>query len=313
MPNTPKNHHYIPQFFLKYFSIVDEHGSNNLWSFDRATKNYKLRGVKNVAALNKFYTYLHDGKEENLEGVFSQAESLAKSVIDKVIKKESIDDQEKADLAMFLALLKVRVPDFKKWTEEGGEKMYKKVNKMTFSNRTQVESMIKRTGKELSKKEIDDLIEFAIDENRYDVKFPPNYWIKIMLSMSLELADLFIDSNWQFYYFDRQYALVTCDNPVVLVPPKEYSRFYGFGQATPGASKIISLTSNIALVIGDVSKNPTIAYLESTNKDLWRWINRITARNSDQFIYSPKYGKLEKLVKDTKVGAFMRKQRVVVG
>lgn len=66
---------------------------------------------------------------------------LAKPILDKLLDRTEITMQEKADFSMFLATLRVRIPDFKKRTEEGGEKMYKKFNKFTFSNREYVETI----------------------------------------------------------------------------------------------------------------------------------------------------------------------------
>jgi hypothetical protein len=156
-------------------------------------------------------------------------------------------------------------------------------------------------------------MDFATDESKYSVKFPPGYWIKTMLTLSLDLADIFIDSNWDVYHFDRQYALVTSDNPVVLVPPKNYHPFYGYGLATPGTVKIISLSSSVCLVTKELTKTPEIIHKDWSKKDLSKWLNKITAANSDRFIFSPEKGKLEKLVKDTKIDEYLREQRVQVG
>lgn len=308
MKNQPKRHHYIPQFYLKYFS----QDQNNLWVFDRVKKEYRLQGTRKIASENKFYTYTVKGKEENLEDLFGQIEGLAKPILDKLLNKEEITMQEKADFSMFLGALRVRIPDFKKWTEESGEKMYKKFNKLTFSNREYVEKMIKKSGKKVSEQEIDELMDFATDESRYDVKFPPGYWLGTMLRLSLDIADIFIDSNWDLYHFDKKYALLTSDNPVVLVPPKNYDPFYGFGLATVGTVKVIPLSSNVCLVTKELTKTPEIVHKDSTEKDLSRWFNRIVATNSDRFVFSPEKGKLEKLVKDTKIDTYLRVQRVVV-
>src|SRR4030067_1134734 len=124
----PKRHHYIPQFFLKGFS---EDGKK-LWVFDREKKEFRQESILRTAFQNKFYTYQVKGKEENLEGVFSQVESLAKPILEKVTGGEEINNQEKADLAMFLAIMWVRVPDFKKRSEEGAEKMLTQYNNVRF-------------------------------------------------------------------------------------------------------------------------------------------------------------------------------------
>lgn len=308
MPNTAKRHHYIPQFFLKNFSD----NNKDLWIFDRVKKEYRNQSTRKIASENKFYTYISKGREENLERVFSQVEGLAKPILNKITNKEKITPQEKADFSMFLATLRVRIPDFKKWTEEGAEKMYKKRNKITFSNRSYVEGLIKKSGKKLNKKEIDDLMSFATDEERYGVKFPPNYWIKIMLRMSLDVTDLFIDKDWEIYHFKKKYALITSDNPVVLVPPKNPHPFYGYGLATPGTRVVVSVAPNTCLVMGELNKNPTVVGTESDNKNLTKWISRITAANSDRFVFSPFKDKLEKLVKDTKIDTYLRKRKASI-
>ena len=308
MKNQAKRHHYIPQFFLKYFSQDEA----NLWLFDRVKKEYRFQDTRKIASENKFYTYTVKGKEENLEDLLGMIEGLAKPILDKIIKKSEITMQEKADFSMFLAVLRVRIPDFKKWTEEGGEKMYKKYNKIVFSNRQHVENLIKRSGKKVDKKEVDELIDFATDESKYYVKFPPGYWLGTMLKLSLDVADIFIDSNWDIYHFNRKYALLTSDNPVVLVPPKNYHPFYGYGLATPGIVKVISLSSNVCLVTKELTRTPEIIHKDWSKKDLSKWINKITAVNSDRFVFSPEKGKLEKLVKDTKIDTFLREQRVQV-
>jgi hypothetical protein len=308
MQNQPKRHHYIPQFFLKYFS----QDQANLWSFDRVKKEYRYQDTRKIASENKFYTYTVKGKEENLEDLFGMIEGMAKPILDKLLQKTNITMQEKADFSMFLAALRVRIPDFKKWSEEGGEKMYKKYNKIVFSNRKYVEEMIKKSGKTVSKKEVDELIDFATNESRYTVKFPPGYWIGTMLKLSLDVANIFIDSNWDIYHFNKQYALVTSDNPVVLVPPKNYHPFYGYGLATPGTVKVISISSSVCLVAKELTRTPEIIHKDWNNKELSRWFNRITSANSDRFVFSPEEGKLEKLVKDTKIDTYLREQRVQV-
>jgi len=308
MQNQPKRHHYIPQFFLRYFSQDQEH----LWVFDRVKKEYRYQDTRKIASENKFYTYSAKGKEENLEALFGTIEGLAKPIIDKIIARSNITMQEKADLSMFLATLRVRIPDFKKWTEEGGEKMYKKYNKIAFSNREHVEMLIKKSGRKVMEKEVDNLMEIAANENRYSVKFPPGYWIKTMLRLSMGVADIFIDSNWDVYHFNKQFALVTSDNPVVLVPPRDYDPFYGFGLATPGTVKVIALSSGVCLVTKELTRTPVIVHKDWSNKDMSRWFNKITAVNSDRFIFSPEKGKLEKLIKDTKVDQYIREQKVQV-
>lgn len=295
MKNVPTRHHYISQFFLKNFSP----NRSTLWVFDRVKKEIRYQDIKKIASQNKLYSYKKKGGEEkNLEDLLCKVEDLSKPIIDKLISKSEITMQEKADLSLFLALLKVRVPSFKKWTEKSGERFYKDYNQIVFSNRDYVEAQLKRSGNTLTKKEVDDLIVFATDKNRYSVKFPSNYWLGTMLKLSSDLADIFIDSDWDVYHFDKEFALVSSDNPVILIPPKHFDKFFGYGFGTPGTTKIISLSSNMCLVTKDMVKNPLIVHIDSSDKLIWKYFNKFISINSDRFIFSPDKGKLEKIVKD---------------
>lgn len=311
MTSTSKRHHYIPQFFLKNFSIDGQ----NVWLFDRYKKEYRKQSTRKIASENKFYTCEVNEREENLEDLLSKIEGYASPILEKLASEQEITMQEKADFAMFISIMKVRVPDFKKTTEEGGEKMYKKMNKIIFSNKKHVEQMLKKQGIKLSKENLKDLIDFARDGRRYYVEFPANYWLGMMLKLSLEVAKLFTDMDWRVFHFDKKYALITSDNPVVLVPPADYdpNLIYGVGLITRGARKVFSLTPNTCLIITDLNKNPTIRHVNVEDKNVFRSINYVTARNSDRFVYSPGKGKLEKIVKNTKIDEFIRTERVYVG
>lgn len=311
MQGQPKRHHYIPQFFLRSFSI----DGKNLWVFDRYKKEYRYQNIRKIASENKFYSYQTQGKKGNLEKLFSQVEGLASPVLKKILSREEITEQEKADFAMFVSVMKVRVPDFKKWTEEGSEKIYKKINQIFFSQKDNVDRMLNKTSLDLSEKEIAELIAFVTDGKRYYVKFPSNYWLGIMLRISLDIAQLFTCMDWKVLFFNKKYALITSDNPVVLIPPQDYdpNSFYGVGLMTSGARTAFSLTPDICLIITDLKEKPTIQYTDIVDKNVFRSINFMTAQNSDRFVYSPDKGKLEKLVKDTKINTFTKAERVKVG
>lgn len=310
MQTEPKRHHYIPQFFLKGFSADEK----KVWVFDRYKKEYRQESIRKTGAETKFYSYTVKGKEETLEGVFSMVEGLAKPILEKVLLGKDITEQEKADFSMFLAIMRVRVPDFKKSTEEGGELMYKKYNKIMFSDEENIKAMAKERKVSLTDNQVKELKDFVSDESRYYVTFPKNYWLGLMLKLSLDVASAFIGMNWHFVHLKKRFALVTSDNPVVLVPPKDYdpNGFYGVGLITPGASKIIALDSTLCLFMGDLVERPWIKHAKDDNKELLKWINYKTSENSDRFVYSPDKGKLEKIVKVTKIDKFLTKERVVV-
>lgn len=214
---------------------------------------------------------------------------------------------------MFLSLMYVRVPESKKRTEESYEKIIKRLSGMWFSNKEWVKRALKETNQSLSEKETEEVIKFAQDGSRYNIKFPSNVWLSSMMEMSLEIERIFSTMDWDIKYHDVD-SLITSDNPMILLPPKDYSKncFYGVGLITPGAKKIIALTSSVCLIMHDLNKNAVIEYSESSIKDAYEIIKLNTAVNSDRFVYASDKNELEKIVRDTKIDSYIKKERVIV-
>lgn len=299
-----KRQHYIPQFYLKNFSQDRRHV--NVYDKSKGDKGeIRYQTTMKVAHENHFYTYrTKKGAKENLEDFFSQFESDAASVITKVHDSRKMAPDEKEKLALFVAFIYTRTPAFKARTEAmhtaAGEKMSRMMIKMT--PKDSLKKFFKeKEGKEFNDEEIEDLVDFATNPKRSKIGFnyPNEYWIKIMLKLGADIAPAFYAMDWLFLFTSQPYAYITSDNPFLLIPPENYDRFYGVGLLTPRARKIIPLTSNMCLMMGDLSKNPVVKFVDTT-KEFFRSINIYTLLGSERFCFSPDKGKLQKLIKEIK-------------
>ncbi len=83
MSNTPKRHHYVPQFILRNFA----NGNQKLYYFRRKDGSVRETSSKNVFVKNHAYTEeQEDGtKSAPVESELAQLEGLASDVIDKII------------------------------------------------------------------------------------------------------------------------------------------------------------------------------------------------------------------------------------
>jgi len=299
-----KKQHYIPQFYLRNFSQDKEH----IHVYDKKIGDkgdFRYQTIIKVAHENNFYTYrTKKGAKENLEDFFCQFEGDAAAIINKVRKEHTIDAIEKEKLALFVAFIYSRTPAFKARTEEMHSKMGEKISRMMFQV-TPKEWLRKfykeKEGKNFTDKEIKNLVDFATNSKRSKIKFtyPNEYWIKIMLNMGVEVAPIFYGMDWFIFYTKQSYAFITSDNPFLLIPPENYDRFWGVGLLTHKARKVVPLTSDMCLVMGDVSDKPVVKFGEA-NKDFFRQINKYLILASNRFCFSPEKGKLEKLVKELK-------------
>jgi hypothetical protein len=78
-------------------------------------------------------------------------------------------------------------------------------------------------------------------------------------------------------------AFVTCDGPVIITRPMNHTDLPGVGLTTPGAEKIIPLTSRLALLMGDQKPRPTIAHI-TIGRDHVRSINEALVRRCERFV-----------------------------
>lgn len=316
MFKLPKRQHYIPQFYLKGFSQDKDH----LWIYDRTKSDkgeFRYQTTKQIAFENNFYTHrTKAGDKSDLEKFFGQIETWTSQVILRVEQREKLSSEEREKLAIFISLMRTRGPSFKYWIEESYTKLTEKRMRMSFAMTPKhwLKKFYRERGKNLSDKEIDDLVEFATNEKRSKlvVRFPPGYWIKRMLQLSSDLIPVFYLMDWQFCYTKQKFAFITSDNPFLLIPSEKPHPFWGVGLITPGAKKILPLSSNICLVMHEPNKKPETWYSDITNKNFFRQINKWVVLNSERFSFSPVKGKLEKIIKETKPYLIKERKRVIV-
>ncbi len=301
--SIPKKHHYIPQFYLKGFSMDKKH----LFVLDKLadkSKNIRYQTTESIAFQNNLYTFQAKGKKKDtLEAAFAQMEGIAAEVIRRIENKEELTSQERNDLALFISFLWIRVPNSKKEFERSTKELYEKTARMSIqmTPKESLRKFFESRGEKMTDEQLDDLKDFGANEKRSIIKVavPQNYWIKQMLTMGLEISPALEIANWEFKVAEKQFAFVTSDNPFLLLPSGPVHPFEGLGLLTPGAKKIIPLTAKICLVIHEPQKDPKTVYT-LTNKDMVRKINNWIVKYSERFVFSPDKGKIEKIAKTKK-------------
>jgi len=303
LDTLPKKHHYIPQFYLKGFSSDGEH----LFVLDKEaseSERFRYQSINAIAFQKHLYTYQTErGKKETLEDLFSQIEGRTAAVIKKVAQKQDLTNQERNDFSLLLSFLRIRVPYSKKEFERSTQQLYEKISRkwIAMPLKKNLKEFFEKQGKNLTNKEIDDLVNFAINEKRSKiiVNVPHSYWIKQMLLLGVNIAPALEIADWEFRVATKSFAFVTSDNPFLLLPSRPLDPFEGLGLLTPGAKKVVPITAKICLVIHEPQKNPRTVYTEA-DKPFFRKINNWIVKYSDRFVYSADKGKVGKMIRHNK-------------
>ncbi|MDD3149357.1 MAG: DUF4238 domain-containing protein, partial [Candidatus Gastranaerophilales bacterium] len=114
---------------------------------------------------------------------------------------------------------------------------------------------------------------------------------------AIQNGKIYSQMNWQFFY-SKTSSFLTSDNPLIYYEPKIDTGPYGYGIATPTVEKIVPLSSNLILWIGDLGNK--ILYRELNDKKVIRYINSSIFVRRHQFVIAKDKELLEFLSKRTK-------------
>ncbi|MDB5224989.1 MAG: hypothetical protein JWO43_611 [Candidatus Adlerbacteria bacterium] len=297
-----KRHHYVPQFYLKGFA--DEH--ERVWVYDRVTQQFRHQKTDQIAVIGHYYRIeKRDGSlSVEVEQYLSEVEGDAAFALNKLDKHESITQEEKIHIAVYIALQMTRVPDYEKRVKELQEKSIRRINKMLFSSVEAAKEKIEESREELGKlgKEADaeELFRF-VQEDQYKLDIPRQNTIRSMLDLAGHIVPYFMQMDWNLLRATKGGAFITTDNPFTLVPPSTLnpSRYgQGIGIITPGAMKMIPLSSQTCLVMGNQGDSFQEIII---TKDRLRPFNIFSAVTSDRFIFAKDEALLRSVVERSAV------------
>jgi hypothetical protein len=299
MQNEPKLHHFLPEAYLRRFS--DERG--DLWVLDRKAGVVRRQSPEVTAARRELYT-VEDGDGERDRRVESALAELIDGPGQEPLRvlhdggKLTGDNPEK--LAIFVAALHVRTPAFLEQHRQQAE---------------QLRTLLIRAGVEPATEPLPDTdletqrllaaggvradeMLAMFEEQRGERRPYHNDFVGMMIHLIPALADTIRSLDWYVCAAPPGKSFVTCDALMIVIGPPNHSQLLGVGLTTPGSQKIVSLTSRVALLMGDQTARPRVAHLTVTPGYL-RGINEAIVRRCERFAMARSGPLLESLLKAT--------------
>ena len=289
--STPKRHHYLPQSYLENFT--NELGM--VWVCDKENNTFNKQSPHNTGVIKNYYSIkLEDGTfDTRIEKALADIDGLFITIFNKFKTKAQLTSQEKFDMSACLAFLYTRTPKFQKDYELTTNKAIKEILKIT-----QNEETVKRTLKEIGQdpSQAKNVVKFIQDE-KYDIVLPREESLRLMVEMAPKLQPAFNMYDWTVFKAHHEYSFITSDNPVIMMPPKNYSpnSFHGIGFLTPGVSFFLPLSSKLLLCMKSTEiPHKDIQYLSLGKEDM-RNINRDFFNTALRFVIGRDKPLLEKL------------------
>ena len=251
----PKRQHFLPKFYLEGFANND----GCVAVYDREKKEVRVQQPINTGVIGHFYTFTDElGRQRfELEQMLSEFEGKASLVIPKLVAKVGITDDERSNLAIFVALAGFRTPDIVDSIKQVSSDISRRFAKMQFANTSRAMEVMRGkpgspTSEDELRKEAQDLVDFVKSE-QYTLETDHSWAVNMGIRQALAIAPVLAGRDWVVLHRDNDIkSFVTSDAPVILttVAPRDQSGFWGgIGFANSDALVMFPLCGSTALLI----------------------------------------------------------------
>lgn len=308
----PKRQHFLPRFYLEGFAR-----DGLVAVYDRKLNEVRMQQPVNTGVIGHFYTQVDEqGRQRfELEAFLSEVESNAKPVIEKLRGGHSLDNQERMDLAAFIALGSGRTPDMVETVQAMNGQLVKHLGKALFSDEEAVLETLMRDEDKVGRSR-DELLEEArglvqfIQSDAYEVNTDQQWALQMAVSTSAELAPILAERDWFVLHRDNpKKSFVTCDAPVVLTRAGRLVQgmYRGVGFATRDALIVFPLTQSCVLAMQDFGAGLRHATIGAAKV---RDTNLLIASRCQRFVIGRDSKLVESLADEVRLGTSAWKPRM---
>lgn len=285
-----RQHHFVPQCYLKGFSRVRQRKAKLHVVDFLASKTFQTSTQK-VASQRDF-------NRVDLEGVPPDAveQDLAKFEGELEIRLTSIIQHKTLDrnddfiyLMNFISMLAGRNPRFRQNFGQFENDVFKQVLRLITSTQERWESQLQQMrdaghediGREISYEEV----KRFVDEDEFDIELSNTHHIELEIESLEVLLQCLADREWRLYITSKKGAhFVTCDHPVSLIwsDPKDRSKMPPPGFGMSETDVVFPISRQIAAV---GRFDGTSDVVEAEERDI-ALINGLTINNAQRQVYA---------------------------
>ncbi len=303
-----KNQHYVPQFYLKYFTNQQE----KLCTFDKVEKKMlPFTNVKNLACERYFYDFPQESgnkkRQQTMEKFFSEFETKASKFMNHIQKKiegilslkpsEKVDSiqvltqDQKLDLAYLVAIQSLRTKNFRFFSTDFWQKtqplianivedeLSRHLNKFEEDNSIKVDESLANEIKKDTLNQCMSTLSYLENDGMSITQ------AKFIREHCKELAEILLNHIWLIGVNSTDQLFFTSDHPVVKHPHLELS-----GYSSEGIEVIFPINSKLILIMLEKKYFRQYLHMEGKLVPLTREkvldYNRLQVHDSYRFIFS---------------------------
>lgn len=282
-----KRHHYIPRFYLNWFS--DPTYENNVWVYDKDTGNVFNATPANIGCEKHYHTFVNELGEkdtETIEKLYESVETPAGALFKKLHNGSHLNDEDKASFAMFATTMMVRVPNYRNNIEKVSAEVIDQMNKVLAADKDAYEKSYRRFQKATGTPEdipVEELRQFVLG-GEYTLTVDPQFSLALSVKNILYLYGIFHKMKWIFIKA-TDYKFLTSDNPLFYYDPThDRNSFYGVGLANKNIEVTLPLSRKLCAIGGWELKSDY--YTVQGKSETVKAINRRTVLSALRYVFS---------------------------
>jgi hypothetical protein len=285
--NVKKRHHYIPVCYSKNFTSDDN--PKCIFVYEKGNANSpELRTPNNIGVIGHYNTFqkANGGKDTNtVEDMYSAVEKIWPDLINKFQKKELLTYEDFHNLCTFIALMRIRVPNFRLQFGSFNGEGYKTTS-IVFADTLLAGKKIANVSTNEIK--LDELKRFRDDLITGEVKVQISKQIDLKsLEHFKDLHKCFRQLNWSVLASEHNRDFITSDNPLIWYHLNDFNNIipYKGGLDNPNVQVVFPLTKRLIL-IGNHIFDHNFGYGLIKQEKVIEKFNELIAISAEQYVYA---------------------------
>lgn len=286
---TSRNHHYIPQFYLRGFTLQKK---SPITVFDLGNQKIVKTNPRNICSQRDYNRIDLDGTNPNaIEDIYSGFESKAARSIRELEQGAPFSGKNRDIIFNLIALLAVRSPQQREKLREAHEASLKALMGLILStekNWESTKSKMIENGRLIDEGTTYADLKCFQEKNDYKILLDNNYLIKLELDLMDSVLKTFRKRSWLLLKSNiADGHFITSDNPVVLynLNSTEASSFYDnkVGFELRNTNILFPITKRLLLLGSFIERNDPVIVDRASIASL----NRIVFNHAYKQLYAP--------------------------
>ncbi len=303
----PRQHHYIPRFYLSGFAdpdILARDRKEVIWVYEKG-KEIRRSSPENEAKQRDYYAFLQNGfRNLEIEAWFGKLEAAVAPVISNLAATpRQVTDSEKQLLAVFVGTMQMRTPAGRYWSDNRIEPLATKLMKETASDPARFRAYLEENYRLPADDEGFDLEEIRRDilaGRGEELAAHPGLNLLGIVQIGHMVAEVLLNMSWQTLCSGQHESFLISDDPVIshVLDPRSNRLHMRMGVGSPGVNVWFPLCRTVCL---------RIVKGEESGLGRWvpagiRYINKMMIMCAERWVYASERSRKIKALVDKKGG-----------